>query len=235
MVKIPDKSLFPGTGDKGNGIPENFKTQEQWLNFIKTNGCGNCHQMGNYATRIIPATLGKSNRHAMPGPSSLGWTGRSRHGALYHPIDDAGWWPSRGARRLDRPHRGGRIAKPQPAAGRSAIERNLVITVRDWLDPKHYLHDLTTTDRRKPTVNAYGPSMAIPSSPAMRSRYSTRCTTRNRRNQPPVRDGTPSSALANEVVAPSPYFGMEQTWDSKVNAHTSAMDQDGRVYWAAQN
>ena len=28
---------------------------------------------------------------------------------------------------------------------------------------------------------------------------------------------------------------MEQTWDSKVNAHTSAMDQDERVYWAAQN
>ena len=53
MIEIPDKSRFPGTGDKGNGIPENFKTQEQWLNFIKTNGCGNCHQMGNYATRNI--------------------------------------------------------------------------------------------------------------------------------------------------------------------------------------
>ena len=59
MVKIPDKSLFPGTGDKGNGIPEMFKTQEQWLNFIKTNGCGNCHQLGNYATRMIAAALGK--------------------------------------------------------------------------------------------------------------------------------------------------------------------------------
>src|SRR5229473_6122056 len=58
MIKIPDKSRFPGTGDKGNGIPENFKTQEQWLNFIKTNGCGNCHQVGNYATRTIPEALG---------------------------------------------------------------------------------------------------------------------------------------------------------------------------------
>jgi hypothetical protein len=29
MLKIPDKSRFPGTGDKGNGIPENFKTQDQ--------------------------------------------------------------------------------------------------------------------------------------------------------------------------------------------------------------
>jgi hypothetical protein len=58
MIKIPDLSRFPGTGDKGNGIPENFKTQDQWLNFIKTNGCGNCHQVGNYATRTIPEALG---------------------------------------------------------------------------------------------------------------------------------------------------------------------------------
>jgi len=60
LLKIPDESRFPGTRDKGNGIPENFKTQQQWLNFIKTNGCGNCHQLGNYATRNIPEALGRS-------------------------------------------------------------------------------------------------------------------------------------------------------------------------------
>jgi len=27
------------------------------------------------------------------------------------------------------------------------VERNIVVTVRDWLDPKHYLHDLTTPER----------------------------------------------------------------------------------------
>src|SRR3981189_751130 len=31
MLKIPDKSEFPGTGDKGNGINPNIKTQEQWI------------------------------------------------------------------------------------------------------------------------------------------------------------------------------------------------------------
>jgi hypothetical protein len=36
------------------------------------------------------------------------------------------------------------------------VERNLVVTVRDWSDPKHYLHDLIATDRRDPTVNGYG-------------------------------------------------------------------------------
>src|SRR5215472_6587449 len=59
MIRIPDQSRFPGTGDKGNGIPEYFKTPQHWLNFIKTNGCGNCHQIGNYATRYMSPKLGK--------------------------------------------------------------------------------------------------------------------------------------------------------------------------------
>ena len=45
----------------------------------------------------------------------------------------------------------------------------------------------------------------------------------------------PSSALANKVGAPSPYFGTEQVWDSRVNAHNPMMDHEGRVYFTAQN
>src|SRR5262245_49582900 len=58
MIRIPDKSKFPGTGPNGNGMPIEFKTQDQYLNMVKTNGCGNCHQLGNYATRTIPEALG---------------------------------------------------------------------------------------------------------------------------------------------------------------------------------
>src|SRR5207237_3912713 len=58
MIKVPDRSMFPGTGPNGNGINPLFKTQDQYLNFVKTNGCGNCHQIGNYATRTIPDALG---------------------------------------------------------------------------------------------------------------------------------------------------------------------------------
>src|SRR5205807_2754274 len=77
MLKIPDQSLFPGTGDKGNGTPEMFKSQDQWLNFIKTNGCGNCHQMGNYATRTLSPALGKfeSSRDAWSYRLSVGPAG----------------------------------------------------------------------------------------------------------------------------------------------------------------
>src|SRR6202171_5972676 len=60
MLKIPDQSLFPGTGPDGNGMPVAYKTQEQWLNAVQLNGCGNCHQLGDKATREIPAGLDAS-------------------------------------------------------------------------------------------------------------------------------------------------------------------------------
>jgi hypothetical protein len=37
-----------------------------------------------------------------------------------------------------------------------------VVTTWDWGDPKKYLHDLIASDRRDPTVNAYGPLFGSP-------------------------------------------------------------------------
>ena len=235
MLKIPDKSRFPGTGDKGNGIPENFKTQEQWLNFIKTNGCGNCHQMGNYATRTISEKLGKfeSSFDAWSYRLSVGPSGHDMVRFITQLMTPDGGQLAALADWTDRIKAGELPARSPPRP--VGVERNLVVTVRDWLDPKHYLHDLTTTDRRKPTVNANGPiygdtELSSNAQPVLDPVRNTKTTI-----EPPVRDNTPSSALANQVVNPSPYWGMEQVWDTKVNAHTSAMDQDGRVYWAAQS
>ena len=50
-------------------------------------------------------------------------------------------------------------AKPPRPQG---VERNIVVTTWDWLNPKHYLHDLIASDRRYPTVNAYGPLFGSP-------------------------------------------------------------------------
>src|SRR5216683_1289638 len=54
-----------------------IKIQDQWLNTVKTNGCGNCHQMGNYATRTIPEGLGhfESSRDAWMQRLSVGPAG----------------------------------------------------------------------------------------------------------------------------------------------------------------
>lgn len=50
MLKIPDKSEFPSG---------KVKSQNEWLNVVKTNGCITCHQLGNKATRTIPKELGE--------------------------------------------------------------------------------------------------------------------------------------------------------------------------------
>jgi len=64
MLRVPDTGRFPGTGPDGNGVPDEFMTPEQWLDVIKTNGRGNCHQLGNYATRYVPRSIGQ-----VPQPS----------------------------------------------------------------------------------------------------------------------------------------------------------------------
>jgi hypothetical protein len=236
MLKIPDKSKFPGTGPNGNGIPVEFKTQDQWLDVIKTNGCGSCHQIGNYATRTmpplfahLPSSIAAWARRVQSGPggtSMVRTMGRLLTPDGGHLAALADWTDRIKAGELPS------TSPPRPVG----IERNLVITVRDWLDPKHYLHDLVATDKRHPTVNANGlvygstelSTNAIPMlDPIHNKKYVL---------QVPVRDPehTPSSALANPAFARSPYFGTEQVWNSQVNAHSPAMDQEGRIYFTAQ-
>ena len=49
------------------------------------------------------------------------------------------------------------FAKPPRPQG---VERNIVVTLRDWMNEKQYLHDLIASDRRFPTVNANGPRVS---------------------------------------------------------------------------
>jgi hypothetical protein len=235
MIRIPDRSRFPGTGDEGNGIPTAFKTQEQWLNTIKTNGCGNCHQLGSYATRTIPAAFAEfeNSREAWEHRLSVGPAGHDMVATITSLMTPDGGHLAALADWTDRIKAGELPSRtPQRPVG---IERNLVVTVRDWSDPKHYLHDLTTTDKRKPTVNPYGliygaAELSTDDLPVADPTHEKRWTMKV-----PVRDpDAPSSALANPVQVASAYFGMEQVWDSRVNAHNPTMDQDGRVYYTAQ-
>jgi hypothetical protein len=48
------------------------------------------------------------------------------------------------------------VDRSHPGRRAAGVERNLVVTVYDWLSPQYYIHDLISTDRRNPTVNAYG-------------------------------------------------------------------------------
>ena len=62
LMQMPPKSDFPGTGAKGNGIGENIKSQGQWIReIVNTDGCTGCHQMGDKATREVPAMFMKGH------------------------------------------------------------------------------------------------------------------------------------------------------------------------------
>src|SRR4051812_21184981 len=50
LLKVPDKSDFPGTGPTGNGISPRMKSQAEWIEMVKTDSCWSCHQLGNKAT-----------------------------------------------------------------------------------------------------------------------------------------------------------------------------------------
>jgi streptogramin lyase len=118
------------------------------------------------------------------------------------------------------------------------VERNIVVTLRDWHNDKQYLHDLISTDRRYPTVNAYGPlygqcehacndmpildpvknvatNFVLPTTPDM-----------------PLALG-PGNAGSVKILMPSAYWGEENIWDSKANNHNSMLDRKGRVWLAA--
>ena len=154
MMKIPEKSEFGGKGK----IPATL-TQNGYLNLMKSNGCANCHSQGVLAMRTfskdVPYPLGKfANsveawfRRIQSGQGGVPMfaTAVKELGAAVFPyLAD---WTDRIAKG-ELPH-----AKPPRPQG---VERNIVVTTWDWLDDKHYLHDLIASDRRYPTVNAYGP------------------------------------------------------------------------------
>ena len=227
LLRVPDKSEFPGTGPKGNGISPNMKSQAQWLRNLKSGSCWACHQLGNKATREIPKSLGSF-------PSSVAaWERRVLSG-------QAGSSMANGLARLG-PRRAlemfadwtDRVAAgelPPTPPRPQGLERNVVITQWDWADPKAYLHDEVSTDRRNPTVNAngliYGALEASADylpvlDPVRHTRSQVKLT---------VRDPNTPAAAAPTMPQPSPYWGDEVIWTSKNNVHNPMFDEKGRVW-----
>jgi hypothetical protein len=126
-----------------------------------------------------------------------------------------------------------RIANGEvPTAPRrpEGIERNVVITEWDWADPKAYLHDVVSTDRRNPTLNANGKmygSLEVSADylPVLDPR-------RNEASRVPLTVRDPKTPVANppQMIHPSPYWGDEPIWTSRNNVHNPMLDAHGRVW-----
>ena len=230
LLKMPEKSEFPGTGESGNGVSANMKTQEQWIHLIKTDSCESCHQLGSLYTRTIPAMFqsldspaqqwlrrvqsGQAGNAMMGGLSQLGarraaelfgdWTSRIAQGAL--PAE----------------------APPRP----QGVERNVVITQWDWADEKAYLHDEIATDKRNPRVNANGLIYGSPEEsrdylPVLDPVHHTTSQVKV-----PFRD--PNTPGQPKPLQPSPIWGEESIWDSHTTVHNPMFDERGRLWFTSR-
>jgi hypothetical protein len=227
LLRVPDKSGFPGTGPKGNGIPENMKAQGQWLHLLKTDSCWACHQLGDKATREIPASLGHFDS------SAAAWAHRVRSGQAGGMM--SGGLAQLGVERItaifgdwtDRIAAGELPPVPPRPQG---VERNVVITEWDWADSKAYLHDEISTDKRNPAVNPngllYGATEASTDYlPVLDPVHHTISQVKV-----PVRDPKTPSTATDPIPAPSPYWGDEAIWHSQANVHNPMFDGTGRVW-----
>jgi len=227
LLKVPDKSEFPGTGPEGNGISPNMKSQGDWVRTIKSGTCLACHQLGSKGTRELPDAFAKIS------PSVAAWERRVQSGQagtqMLAAIDGLGHQRalSMFADWTDRIAAGEVPTAPRRPQG---IERNVVITEWDWADPKSYLHDVTSTDRRNPTLNANG---LLYGSLELSSDYlPVLDPVHNTVSRVPltVRDPNTQPASGPRTGAPSAYWGDEVLWTSKNNVHNPMFDEKGRVW-----
>jgi hypothetical protein len=231
MLEIPGEDQFGG----GSDIPKEFK-QTDWLMQVKNIGCIGCHQLGQEATRTFPAGISEI------GSSEEAWLRRIQSGQYGEGmLNQMGRWNfvpiQYYARWTDRIAEG---ALPKARPGRpEGLERNVVVSWWEWSEPHKYLHDLISSDRRNPTVNAHGPLYGSPE-------YSTDMmpildprTNSVTAFKMPVRDSDmpeslgPGHAASETLLAPSPYYGDQKLWDTRANNHNSMFDDKGRVWLAA--
>src|SRR5262249_1201334 len=84
LIRIPEKSEFPGNAPGGNGINPNVKSQADWIQRLKSGGCTACHQLGTKGTREMPKELGTfhSSREAWDRRIQSGQAGAQMSGGL---------------------------------------------------------------------------------------------------------------------------------------------------------
>jgi len=232
MLKIPGADQFGGKSD----IPEKIK-QTDWLNLMKNNGCIGCHQLGQQATRTLEPGLGEFSSHAEA------WVKRTQSGQAGElmvnilagqlagtPIKYFADWTERVEK--------GELPKQKPARPQG-LERNVVVTTWDFGEADRYLHDLISSDKRDPTVNANGPLLGSPEYATDSLPLLDPKTHKVTMFKAPVRDADtpealgPGHAAMAKPLGPSPYWGEKKIWDTKINNHNAMVDKNGRFWLAA--
>jgi hypothetical protein len=232
MMKIPGPDQFGGKSQ----IPEKL-TQVDWLKQMKNIGCVGCHQLGQEATRTIPAQFGPIKsyegawlRRIQSGQSGEQMTGQIAGNFAGAPFKYLGDWTERVAH--------GELPKAKPPRPQG-VERNIVVESWEWGTERKYLHDLVSSDRRNPTVNAYGPLFGSNEYSSDNMPILDPKTDKVSFFKMPVRDTSmpeslgPGHAASVKPLQESAYWGDEKIWDTRANNHNSMFDGKGRLWLAA--
>lgn len=222
MMRLPSKA-------EAARIPGGRDAYVMWM---KNEGCVGCHQMGDLATRTLPAALGSY------ASSQMAWLRRIQSGQAGRDMVSIALGQLQGlpikylADWTDRIAAGALPASTPPRP--SGLERNAVITVRDWATPTAYLHDLSGTYRNDPTVNGHGPLYGSPELSTDDFPIFDPRTGRASSLHAPVRDADTPSTADDPVIEPSPYWGNEPIWHSRAIAHNPMLDPSGKVWYTAR-
>ena len=218
-------------------ISRTLPTQADWVWGLRR-GCEVCHQMGNKATRVIEPEIGTFNsvQEAWVRKLEVGQGTRQIHTGfalgLRNPTAMALWtdWAERIAK--------GELPPTPPRP--QGIERNLVLTMWDFATRTAFPHDLLSTDKRKPTVNANGHVYIVDWSegavsivdPVENTEHMARVPLRNEEWRKILHTSEPD--VLPEY--PSPYWGKElkQVRVDPVNAGPGMMDSKGRTWITVQ-
>ena len=226
LIEVPDAGEFPGTGADGNGISPDVESQAAWIRSLKSGGCTACHALGNKATREIPHEFGEFDslvaawdRRIQSGQAGGAMNGGLNRMGRRRALEMFADWTDRIISGELPP------APPRP----QGVERNVVVTQWDWADPKAYLHDEISTDKRNPTVNANGPIYGALEASADYVPVLDPISHMATQVDVPVRD--PETPLAaGPPLEPSPYWGDEAIWASQANIHNPMLDEYARVW-----
>jgi hypothetical protein len=221
MLKVPGKHEFP---------VGKVKAQSEWLNVVKTNGCFTCHALGNKATRTMPPMFADMKSEAAWARRILSGQAMNNMATAIGRLDadraikDFAAWTDRIA--------AGELPAAQPPRPQGR-ERNVVITQWDFSEPQYYLHDIISTDKRNPTVNANGLIYGATEESTDFIPIVDPVNHRALQVKMPVRDPKTRSSRENPM-SPSPFWGDEVIWDSQASMHNPMMDENGRVWFTSR-